>query len=273
MEESMGAIYKFERDMLRGNSIYINKKEDNAWAEKHWHNYYEMIYYKKYSGTCTLNGEVHPIKNESLFLLSPKDFHKIETDKTDEQYYLIIAFNERMPDAFALDALTKGPFILYDISTSLASKLDELYAVFHSEIKHRDRYLRHLFNCVLIEILNSKSTVGGAESNVNPIVRESISVMLSDPTAELSLDFFAKKFNVTGAYFSRLFHSSTGISFKQYLISLRLEYAKQLLEEELPPIIDVCYECGFNTPSQFYRAFKGAYGTSPSAFRKSKKDL
>jgi two-component system response regulator YesN len=95
--------------------------------------------------------------------------------------------------------------------------------------------------------------------------------MASDPTADFSLDFFAEKFNITPSYFSRLFHRSVGVPFKEYLTAVRLEYAKQLLAENVLPIIDVGYECGFNTPSQFYRAFKKESGMTPSEYRKKKK--
>jgi AraC-like DNA-binding protein len=68
-------------------------------------------------------------------------------------------------------------------------------------------------------------------------------------------------------YFSRLFHASTGVTFKTYLSDLRIEYAKRLLEERKLPIIDVGCECGYNTPSQFVRAFKQHTGMPPSAYR------
>lgn len=264
-------IYKFETDMLKGKSIYVSQKRDSIWARKHWHNYYELVYFKRYLGSCTMNGEKYPIYDGCLFLLTPKDFHEITTQEAEDQCALIVAFDEHIADPIVLDALTKGPFVSYDISQSLGSKLDELYDTFGLDRGYQKQYVKHLFNCILIEVIEKASAVADHSSEISPIVRDSISLMLSDPTAELSLAYFAKKFNVTGAYFSRLFHKHAGVSFKQYLTSLRLEYAKQLLEEASLPIIGIGYDCGFNTPSQFYRAFKKKYCMTPSEYRNQKK--
>ena len=204
-------------------------------------------------------------------MLTPKDFHDISTDEAGEHYSLIIAFNEQIVDRSLIDALSRGPFMSYEVSQRLKDKLDELYAVFNTKEEYRDLYIKHLFNCILLELLSKADTVHSYSQDVNAIVRQSITDMASDPTADFSLDFFAEKFNITPAYFSRLFHKSVGVPFKQYLTVLRLEYAKQLLAENVLPIIDVGYECGFNTPSQFYRAFKKESGMTPSEYRKKKK--
>ncbi len=268
-----GTIYKFEKDMLCGKSIYISEKQDNFWVQKHWHNYYEIVYFKKSSGACSLNSETYSISDNCVFLLTPKDFHEINTDEKFDNYSLIISFNEHMVDKHVLNALVKGPFVSYNISSKLSDKIDELYEVFGSNKKHRDLILKFLFNQILLEIIDSANEISSVGNDISPIVRESISVMLSAPTEDFSLSYFSKKFRVTEAYFSRLFCRQVGITFKQYLTTLRLEYAKQLLEENILPIIDVGYECGFNTPSQFFRVFKKAYGIPPSKFRQQKRNV
>ena len=266
-----GTIYKYDSGMLRGNNIFIHANRNHIQAKKHWHNYYEIIFYQKADGCCILNGEKREIRDGCLFLLSPKDFHEIVAEDKEGSYTLIISFNERIIDSSVTDVVTKGPILSYDISPSLSDKLTELYEVFRSEGKYRNQRLRHLFNCILLEVLEKENVLIDNGKDISHIVRESISLMISNPTADLSLGFFAKKFHITEAYFSRLFHKQAGVTFKQYLTSLRLEYARQLLEENKIPIIDVGYECGFNTPSQFYRAFKRAYKTAPSAYRQIKK--
>lgn len=263
-----GAIYKFERDMLKGKSIHIQKKTDELWYKKHWHNYYEIIYYHNCAGYCELNGEKYELTDRCLFLLTPKDFHKIETTEREGNYSLIIGFDEQIADSTIVNTLTNGPFVAKDVPKGLCEKLNELYQMECSQKIFREIYVKHLFNCILLQILDIADTVSGENRDISPIIGESISTMLCDPTAEFSLDFFAKKYNLTPSYFSRLFHAQVGISFKQYLTTLRLSYAKQLLAQNNPSIIDIGYECGFNTPSQFYRAFKSAFGISPSAYRK-----
>ena len=263
-----GTIYRFETDMLHGESIYVSKKTDDNWYKKHWHNYYEIVYFYGCSGHCVLNGEKYEISDNCLFLLTPKDFHDISTQDSAGGYSLIIAFNAHIVDSAIADTLTQGPFISYDVSGKTQAKLDELYDVSGTKDEYRDVYMKHLFNCILTDILSKANTAASNDREISPIVRQSISIMVSAPTDSFSLDFFAKKFNVTTAYFSRLFHKSIGVSFKQYLTVIRLEYAKQLLVENVLPIIDVGYECGFNTPSQFYRAFKKAYSLTPSEYRK-----
>lgn len=92
--------------------------------------------------------------------------------------------------------------------------------------------------------------------------------MLSGMLKPLKLAEVAKHVNVSKVYLSRIFHEETGVTFKEYLNGLRCEYAKRLLEENNQPIINVCYESGFNSLSQFMRAFRKYSGFSPAQYRK-----
>ena len=268
-----GSIRKFERDMLGGESMRIIKKTDHEWSKKHWHNYFEIIYYSGYSGYCILNSERQEITERCLSLLSPKDFHEMFVDGDSRSYSYIISFDERMIDPTILSAIANGPFMISDVSPRLAAAISELYETFESRSLYKEQYVSHLFNCILIQILNGARAVCSVSRDISPIVQESISLMLSDPAGDYTLDFFAERFSITSAYFSRLFHKSAGISFKQYLTALRLEHSKQLLEGNSMPIIDISYECGFNTPSQFFRAFKSTFGISPSEYRKMRRKI
>lgn len=49
---------------------------------------------------------------------------------------------------------------------------------------------------------------------------------------------------------------------------IRVEYAKRLLEEKELSVLEVGFESGFNTPSQFIRVFKDQVGTVPSKYKK-----
>lgn len=263
-------IYKFERDMLKGEVLHVQRKRDTNWYKRHWHNYFEIIYYKNCEGHCSLNGVEYPLRESCLFFLTPKDFHEIVTHERPDSYSLIISFSEQIVDRKLLDVLTEKPIVLYGVPERPADRIEELYEVFRGKSPYREQLLKHLLNSILIDILERGRPIDAVSKQIHPIVRESILYMLTNPASPITLDTFSEKFGITKTYFSHLFHNSTGVSFKQYLTSLRMEYAKQMLTEKEPPIIDVGFECGFLTPSQFSRSFKAHTGMTPSEYRAKK---
>ncbi len=67
--------------------------------------------------------------------------------------------------------------------------------------------------------------------------------------------------------FSRSFRRHTGMTFVQYVNSLRIELACQHLSQHELTITDICYEVGFNNVSNFNRQFLALKKMPPSKFR------
>ena len=67
--------------------------------------------------------------------------------------------------------------------------------------------------------------------------------------------------------YSRSFRRHTGMTFVQYVNSLRIELACQHLSQAELSVTDICYEVGFNNVSNFNRQFLSAKGMPPSRFR------
>ena len=65
--------------------------------------------------------------------------------------------------------------------------------------------------------------------------------------------------------FSREFKEAFGISFREYLVRLRLKEAARLLENPQARVAQVAYAVGFNDMSYFSRMFKRYFGVSPSS--------
>ncbi|MFV0560364.1 MAG: helix-turn-helix domain-containing protein [Enterococcus sp.] len=84
----------------------------------------------------------------------------------------------------------------------------------------------------------------------------------------LSLDELSQVVHLNPSYLSRFFKKYFGMTFFDYLTSIRLDHAyHQLLETELP-IMDIYQFCGFQTYHQFNQSFKKVYGQTPSHLRK-----
>lgn len=84
----------------------------------------------------------------------------------------------------------------------------------------------------------------------------------------LSLREMAAMSGASVTYFCRLFKHETGMTFLDYLNSLRIESACLMLRDTTDNALDICYEVGFNDYTHFGRQFKKNVGLSPAEFRR-----
>ena len=59
------------------------------------------------------------------------------------------------------------------------------------------------------------------------------------------------------------------MTFKEYLLKVRIGYACQLLIEDVLSIAEIAYESGFQNISNFNRQFKRIKGITPKEFKQS----
>lgn len=80
----------------------------------------------------------------------------------------------------------------------------------------------------------------------------------------------AKVVRLSTSHFRHLFKVVTKQSFHKYLLSLRLEKAREALLQTDVPVAEVAERTGFASPAHFSRAFSHRFGASPSAIRGQK---
>jgi AraC family transcriptional regulator len=91
---------------------------------------------------------------------------------------------------------------------------------------------------------------------------------IGDNLAEdLSLAQLAAVVGMSPHYFAELFKRSTGQAPHRYVLSQRIERAKQGLADPGRSVIEVGLDVGFQNPSHFARIFRKFVGTSPSRFQ------
>ncbi len=79
----------------------------------------------------------------------------------------------------------------------------------------------------------------------------------------------AEHFNVSTSYISRIFKKHTGVNYKEYITSYRIDKAKQLImQDSHTKIKDICEKVGYTNMNSFIRAFEKLEGISPDTFRK-----
>ncbi len=120
------------------------------------------------------------------------------------------------------------------------------------------RQLRHDTDAVSEPLLRRSGLSGPMRSRIEALMHERMS-------ESLRLVDLAAAAGISRCYFSRLFHSSFGQPPHQYLLELRLQRARSLLEARQRPIADVAAMTGFSDQSHLTRCFRRRFGTTPSA--------
>ncbi len=89
--------------------------------------------------------------------------------------------------------------------------------------------------------------------------------------AEINKDNLSKRFKISTSQLSMLINGHCGCNFSDYINKQRVNQAKELLKDDSfsgYTIVAIGLECGFNSKSTFYSAFKKITGVIPVQFKK-----
>ncbi len=263
-----------------GNNIYIEKKFVEKSCPIHWHDHYEIEYIVSGSGKQILNGVEYPLSEGMIHFLTPTDFHEIIVGSKLE----IIKFNfrEENVDSFILSTLIGlcgNTSIIFsgEEKKTIESLID--MCLKHTEIYKDSAYLSHmikkLLECILLDIIEH---LGETEHRVENSVSENniqkVLLYIHNHFKEpLELSTVAAAVHYSPQYLSKLFHRTMGITFKEYVTNLRMNYASQLLINTQMEIVEISREAGFGTRQNFTKEFKRFYSYSPSEYRLKNKNL
>jgi AraC-like DNA-binding protein len=98
-------------------------------------------------------------------------------------------------------------------------------------------------------------------------VQKVIRLMKEDLRRRLTSDKLLRAVNLSPVHLRYLFKAETGMTFAQYLKSLRMEEARTLLETTFLSTKEVMHRIGMHDESHFARDFKKVHGLTPAQYR------
>src|SRR5690606_23980668 len=107
-------------------------------------------------------------------------------------------------------------------------------------------------------------------SDVNAMARleKIFTFVLSNYKKEITFHDLASLANMSVTSFCRYFKGMTHKTFSEFLIEIRVSHVCRALVEDRLPTEVICFECGFNNISNFYRHFKKVTGMTPFEYKK-----
>jgi DNA-binding response OmpR family regulator len=88
---------------------------------------------------------------------------------------------------------------------------------------------------------------------------------------ELSVEFLAHKIGMSRVHLNRKLRGLTDQTANEFIRTLRLKRAAQLLEKKSATVLEIAYEVGFSNPSYFAECFEKQFGVLPSKFAEREK--
>ncbi|MEW9080546.1 PocR ligand-binding domain-containing protein [Terrisporobacter glycolicus] len=106
------------------------------------------------------------------------------------------------------------------------------------------------------------------DKKVSSTLKPAIDYIYKNKSENITVEGMAKICHISQSYFSRLFSKEMGDSFSNYISKLKINWAKELLEDSDMSVSQVSDELGFNEPGYFIKIFKKYEGVTPSVYRK-----
>ena len=249
----------------------------------HWHDEFEIIYVRSGFLAVSISGESYIGKTGDAFVVSPGNLHLMGSQTGTVDYYTFlfplkyISFRtDDMLDEKLLEPLNSGHLMICprvkDTAKELCEQLIEIYEAkkdeSESKITTQVRTKIILLQFIL-EMWKKGFVIENDTSGRNTVEKEMVSYIQQNFTGKISLREFGEQFHLSEKYISRYFKEHFHITLSQYVTDLRLEHAKQLLQDTDIPVTDVAMQSGYQNVSYFIRSFQKAYAVSPLKYRKN----
>ncbi len=268
--------------MLEFSDIYginVTKSKNNRHveSENHSHPYYELLYVRSGNFTYFIDDEIIPVEPKTIILTNKNTIHKARLYEDGDSTYFVIRFYSTSLDDALLDTLLNlFKFKRFSIDEKDFSLIDLLFSKIYKEFKHKSDSSDIMLKYELGEILITLSRLVSAgnlelESWHTPtVIEESVkyinSLVGTPEINEITLTSVAEKFFMSPTHFSRKFKQETGFGFKEYIISAKILFAKNLMHSTNYSITKIALMSGFDDSNYFSTVFKNHESISPRAY-------
>lgn len=118
------------------------------------------------------------------------------------------------------------------------------------------------------ETITSKNTFYQSNESETLRINKICTYTLTNYKKDITLEEVASLSNLSITSFCRYFKLMTKKTYYDFLIEIRVSHACRYLIENKLPTEMICFNCGFNNVSNFYRHFKKVTGMTPLDYKR-----
>ena len=121
-------------------------------------------------------------------------------------------------------------------------------------------------SCAYAMLMKLRPLPVGEQPDLPPLVESAIAIIQEEFPFLEGLEDLAQRLGVSKAHLSRTFLRKTGLSPGRYIVRVKIEYAKLLLQDKDISIAYVAEAAGFANANYFAKVFRRETGMSPSEY-------
>lgn len=259
-------------------TVYVHNEN----SELHCHDFFEIFLTLSDNIIHNINGKKETLRRGTLVFIRKEDTHCYEYTSNKNVAFINLSFTETilmelfryLTDGYASDELLHlqlpPSVILSEGDIQWFQKQIEILNTTSSAdiplLKYRCRLLlMMIFTRYFVRVANTECE----DAPVPYWLAELNSQMQKLENFSQSPEHMVQMSGKCRAYLGRMIKQYYGKTIPDYINDLRLNYWANTLLNSDTPIIDICYECGFENVGWAYTLFKKKYGVPPMKYRKT----
>lgn len=237
--------------------------------EAHNHKETEIVYVK--SGHCSMGAgeKIITLRKGDCIIIHRGVPHWFMVDRDDSCQISQLEFCIDIPEYLKHELSFFQKRYYYKLSgcepvNELMESISRMYCISqnHETVPlHLQLMFLQLF-IIFSSIIDSQETL-----QKNSLVRQITDYINSNYAYDLKIEEIAKRFNLSSRYIRECFRKELGMNCSQYIASLRIEKAKELLWFSHKSVTEIAADTGFNTSQYFCRVFQQYTNKTPMEYR------
>jgi AraC-like DNA-binding protein len=249
-----------------------NCSPDHSWGPA-IKEHFKIHYIHKGKGIFRLGNKTYHLEKGQGFLICPNVISYYKADDREPWSYSWCAFDGINAEAYLKRAnLTNlNPIFEYNKDDMLNKCLEEMIQATNWEKSSdlRLQSLLYLFLATIIDEAALDSNFQETKTSKNIYINKAIDFININYSRKIRVTEVAKFIGLDRKYISKLFKDKVGVTIQDYLISFRINKAKEMMKDKQLSIGDISRSVGYDNPLIFSKIFKKVNGISPSKYRDS----
>jgi AraC-like DNA-binding protein/quercetin dioxygenase-like cupin family protein len=269
--ENIDFSYSIENIHLHEKSHLIifdyGVSEDNI-TKLHCHNTLELGVCKKGNGIFIIGNKVFNYKVGDISIITPGIYHRAHANdpKEDLWTFCYLKLEDWINKSFEHSfGFIVSKFEDYEINTITKMLFKELEI---ADIEYKNELISCLLKLIYLFLKKDNEVNSFCKNNIQDLtldlrIKKAIEIMSNKDFYNYSIPKIANECCLSESYFRHLFIKQIGVSPKTYQTELKLKKAMSIILYKNDTIMNIAYECGFESLSNFNRCFKSNVGKSP----------